>query len=34
VGKVYPRRLEFREYRLEHEDFLGLSYLVVLRQRS
>ncbi len=29
VGKIYPDHVEFREYRYEHEDFLGPNYLAV-----
>jgi FkbM family methyltransferase len=30
VGKIYPTHVEFREYRYEHEDFLGPNYVAVL----
>lgn len=33
VGKVYPNYVEFRDYRFEHEDFLGPNYLAVSARR-
>lgn len=33
VGKVYPRGVEFRPYRLRDEDFLGPNYLAVRADR-
>ncbi len=30
VGKIYPKRVDFREYHVKHEDFLGANYLAVL----
>jgi len=33
VGKIYPKRVEFRDYELRHEDFLGLNYLAVRKER-
>lgn len=29
IGKIYPNYVDFREYRHEHEDFLGPNYLAV-----
>ncbi|HXH99516.1 MAG TPA: FkbM family methyltransferase [Sphingobacteriaceae bacterium] len=29
IGKVYPKRVEFRDYNFKHEDFLGPNYLAV-----
>ncbi len=29
VGKIYPKKVEFREYKLKHEDFLGPNYVAV-----
>jgi hypothetical protein len=29
IGKVYPTYVEFREYDVGHEDFLGPNYLAV-----
>jgi FkbM family methyltransferase len=34
VGKIYPRGVEFREYRPDHEDFIGSNYLAVLVDRE
>lgn len=34
VGKVYPGYVDFREYALEHEDFLGPNYLAVSQERA
>lgn len=31
IGKIYPHYVDFREYRHEHEDFLGPNYLAVHR---
>ena len=33
VGKIYPKWVEFRDYELRHEDFLGLNYLAVRKER-
>lgn len=29
IGKIYPTYVDFREYRYEHEDFLGPNYIAV-----
>jgi FkbM family methyltransferase len=29
VGKIYPDHVDFREYRFQHEDFLGPNFLAV-----
>ncbi len=34
IGKVYPTYVDFRDYRLAHEDFLGPNYLAVRAGRS
>ena len=34
IGKVYPTYVDFREYRLAHEDFLGPNYLAVRTERD
>ena len=34
VGKIYPNYVDFREYKLEHEDFIGPNYLAVLANRA
>ena len=34
VGKIYPNHVDFREYAMKHEDFLGPNYLAVHRARS
>lgn len=34
IGKVYPSYVEFRDYRLAHEDFLGPNYLAVRAERT
>ncbi len=31
VGKIYPLSVDFREYKFEHEDFIGPNYLAVHR---
>jgi FkbM family methyltransferase len=33
VGKMYPDYVEFRDYKMEHEDFYGSNYLAVLEKR-
>jgi hypothetical protein len=34
AGKVFPNYVDFREYRLTDEDFMGPNYLAVRRDRS
>lgn len=34
VGKIYPNYVEFREYRVQHEDFLGPNFLAVHRSQE
>ncbi len=29
LGKIYPRRVEFREYAFKHEDFIGPNFMAV-----
>jgi FkbM family methyltransferase len=29
IGKIYPREVEFRDYRYPHEDFIGPNFLAV-----
>jgi FkbM family methyltransferase len=29
IGKIYPSYVEFRDYKLEHEDFIGPNFLAV-----
>lgn len=29
VGKIYPKKVEFRDYSFHHEDFIGPNYLAV-----
>lgn len=29
LGKIYPNKVEFREYRFKHEDFIGPNYLAI-----
>jgi hypothetical protein len=29
IGKIYPTYVDFREYKLNHEDFLGPNFLAV-----
>jgi len=33
VGKLFPDRVDFRQYRLEHEDFIGPNYVAVRADR-
>lgn len=34
VGKIYPNHVEFRPYRVQHEDFLGPNFLAVRRSEE
>lgn len=34
VGKIYPDHVDFRSYKLQHEDFLGPNYLAVHRSQD
>ena len=34
VGKIYPDYVEFRDYSLDDEDFVGPNYLAVRRERA
>lgn len=34
VGKLYPDRVDFRQYRLEHEDFIGPNFVAVRADRN
>jgi FkbM family methyltransferase len=34
IGKIYPRRVDFKPYALADEDFRGLNYLAVRRSRE
>ncbi len=34
VGKIYPGLVDFRPYRLQHEDFLGPNFLAVSRSQE
>ncbi len=34
VGKIFPDHVDFREYRLSDEDFRGVNYLAVRRERA
>lgn len=34
VGKVFPRHVDFRPYRYEHEDFQGPNFLAVLKTET
>jgi FkbM family methyltransferase len=34
VGKIYPNYVEFRDYKLDHEDFIGQNYLAVSEKHS
>ncbi len=34
VGKIYPNYVEFRAYKLQHEDFLGPNFLAVHRSQE
>lgn len=34
VGKIYPSYVDFRNYKPEHEDFIGPNYLAVPRKRE
>lgn len=29
VGKIYPKRVEFREYAFKHEDFIGPNFIAI-----
>lgn len=29
VGKIYPKRVDFREYKILHEDFIGPNFLAI-----
>lgn len=29
IGKIYPKTVDFRDYKFEHEDFIGPNYLAV-----
>ncbi len=29
IGKVFPKTVEFREYKVKYEDFLGPNYIAV-----
>lgn len=31
IGKVYPKKVEFRKYEWKHEDFIGPNFIAVLR---
>jgi len=33
VGKIYPRYVDFRDYKLNHEEFIGSNYLAVKKDR-
>jgi len=33
VGKLFPDRVDFRQYRLEHEDFIGPNFVAVRADR-
>ncbi len=33
VGKLFPERVDFRKYRLEHEDFIGPNFVAVRADR-
>ncbi len=34
VGKLFPVRIDFRAYRIEHEDFIGPNFVAVRRDRA
>lgn len=34
VGKIYPNYVEFRDYSVSHEDFIGPNFLAVRKERS
>lgn len=34
VGKIYPTHVDFREYRLTHEDFIGPNFLAVAPEET
>ena len=34
MGKIYPNYVEFRDYKLDHEDFIGQNYLAVLEKHA
>lgn len=34
LGKLFPARIDFRQYRTEHEDFIGPNFVAVRRERS
>ena len=34
VGKLFPDRVDFRQYRLEHEDFIGPNFVAVRSKRA
>ena len=34
LGKIYPKRVEFRPYNVKHEDFLGPNFLAVNEKES
>jgi len=34
IGKIYPKTVEFRDYRIKHEDFIGPNYIAVRKDDS
>ena len=34
IGKLYPKHVEFREYRHQHENFIGPNYIAVRKARK
>ncbi len=34
IGKIYPTYVDFRDYSLDHEDFIGPNYIAVKKERT
>lgn len=34
VGKIYPKNVEFRKYKFQHEDFIGPNYIAVKKNEE
>ena len=32
VGKIFPKKVEFRDYNLKHENFIGSNYIAIARE--